>query len=123
MLCQIFVHRLNNIDFILVSKIAELNQNKSSKQPDFPDTVWKLYFNLEKKNNSTISKTFYTWSTEPLFLKYEKISKKAATLGSFLQCLVNVFLGFKNLWNRITKNFQVKHGQSDSFTSPQNICF
>ena len=39
-------HRLNN-NFILHSKIVELNQNKSSKQPDRPDGVGKLYFILE----------------------------------------------------------------------------
>ena len=33
--------------FILESKVAELNQNKSSKQPDWPDAVWKRYFILE----------------------------------------------------------------------------
>ena len=32
-------HRLKNSDFILESKMAELNQNKNSKQPDGPDTV------------------------------------------------------------------------------------
>ena len=40
-------HRLKNSDFILESKMAELNQNKNSKQPDRPDAVWKLYFTLE----------------------------------------------------------------------------
>ena len=44
---QIFVHRLKNRDFILESKMAELNKNKNSKQPDRPDAVWKLYFTLE----------------------------------------------------------------------------
>ena len=32
-------HRLKNSDFILESKMAELNQNKNSKQPDRPDAV------------------------------------------------------------------------------------
>ena len=32
-------HRLKNSDFILESKMAELNQNKNSKQPDGPDAV------------------------------------------------------------------------------------
>ena len=36
---QILVHRLKNSDFILESKMAELNQNKNSKQPDPPDAV------------------------------------------------------------------------------------
>ena len=41
------VYRLRNSDFIVESKMAELNQNKSSKQADRPDAVWKLYFTLE----------------------------------------------------------------------------
>ena len=44
---NIFGHRLKNSDFILESKIGELNQNKNSKQPDRTDAVWKLYFTLE----------------------------------------------------------------------------
>ena len=44
---KIIVHRLKNSDFILESKIAELNQNKNSKQPDRPDAVWNLYFTFE----------------------------------------------------------------------------
>ena len=39
--------RLKNSDFILESKMADLNQNKNSKQPDQPDAVWKLYFTVE----------------------------------------------------------------------------
>ena len=39
--------RLKNIDFILETKMAELNQNKSSKQPDRLYAVGKLYFTLE----------------------------------------------------------------------------
>ena len=38
------VERLKNSDFILESKIVELNQNENSKQPD---AAWKLYFSLE----------------------------------------------------------------------------
>ena len=33
-------HRLKN--FILESKMVELNQNQDSKQPDRPDAVYKL---------------------------------------------------------------------------------
>ena len=40
-------HRPKNSDFILESKIAELDQNKNSKQPDRSDAVRKLYFTLE----------------------------------------------------------------------------
>ena len=38
---------LKNSDFILESKILELNQNKNSKQLDLPDALKKLYFTLE----------------------------------------------------------------------------
>ena len=37
-------HGLKNSDFILESKMAELNQNKNSKQLDRPDVVKKHYF-------------------------------------------------------------------------------
>ena len=37
-------HRLKNSDFALEIKMAEQNQNKTSKQPDRPD---RLYFTLE----------------------------------------------------------------------------
>ena len=43
---QIFVQKLTNRDFILERKMAELNQNKNSKQPDQPNELWKLYFTL-----------------------------------------------------------------------------
>ena len=93
-LWQILVYRLTNSDFILESKMAELNENKNSKQPD---AVWKIYFTLEIMNSS-IDKTFYTCSAGSLFLTYEKISMKAVKLGSFLQCLVHVFLGHVMLY-------------------------
>ena len=32
-------HRLKNSDLILESKMAELNQNENSKQPDQPDAA------------------------------------------------------------------------------------
>ena len=41
------VERLKKSDFILETKMAELNHNKNPKQPDWPDVVWKLYFTLE----------------------------------------------------------------------------
>ena len=40
-------HKLKDSDFILKIKIAELNQNKISKQPDRSDVVLKICFNLE----------------------------------------------------------------------------
>ena len=39
--------KIENSDFILESKMAELNRNKNSKQRDWLDVVWKLYFILE----------------------------------------------------------------------------
>ena len=44
---QMFIYKLKNSDFILESKMAELNQNKNSKQPDWPLEDWKVYFTLE----------------------------------------------------------------------------
>ena len=55
--------------------------------------------------NSTINKTFYTCSTESLFLRYKKISKKAVKLGSFLQCSVHIFLGHDGCFKNCSKNF------------------
>ena len=40
-------HRLKNSDFVLESKMVELNQFKNSKQPDRPGAVGKLYFTLK----------------------------------------------------------------------------
>ena len=37
-------HRPKNRDFILECKMAELNQNKNSKQPDRPDRVESLFY-------------------------------------------------------------------------------
>ena len=82
--------------------------------------------------NSTINKTFYACSTESLFLRYKKISKKAVKLGSFLLCSVHIFLGHEScfwkinlriLWNHIMKNFLVKHGQCDSMITPKTFLF
>ena len=41
------IHRLKNNDFILESKMPELNQSKSLEQPDRSDVVCKPYFTLE----------------------------------------------------------------------------
>ena len=41
-ICQIFVYRLKNINFILESKIAELNKTENSKRPDRPDAASKF---------------------------------------------------------------------------------
>ena len=98
-ICLIFVHWMKNSNFLLESKMVELNQN------------------------STINKTFCTCSKKSLFLKYKQISKKAVKLGSFFQCSVHIFVGhdgsvwkinLRILWNHIMKNFQVKHDQCDS---------
>ena len=42
--------------------------------------------------NSTINQSFYTFSTESLFLGYKKISKKAVMIGGFIQFSVHIFL-------------------------------
>ena len=36
-------HRLKNSNFILGKRIAQLNKNKNSKQPDWPDAVKTLF--------------------------------------------------------------------------------
>ena len=41
------IYRLEKRNSVLESKIAELNKNKSSKQPNRADAAWKLYFTLE----------------------------------------------------------------------------
>ena len=55
---QIFVHRLKNSDFILEGKMAGLNKNKNSKQPDWPDAMRKLYFFLGNKWIAQLTKLF-----------------------------------------------------------------
>ena len=54
-------HRLKNSDFILESKMAELDQNKNSKQPDF--------ILSSKYMNRTIIKTFSHMFHRIVFLK------------------------------------------------------
>ena len=44
---QIFIYRLKNSNLILESKMVELNQNKDSKRPDGPDTMWITHFTLK----------------------------------------------------------------------------
>ena len=46
-ICEIFVLMLKNSNFILESKMTELNQNKNKHRPDKPDAVQKLYFTFE----------------------------------------------------------------------------
>ena len=41
------VERLKNGDFVIETKMTATNQNKSSKQPDWPDAMWKFYFTLQ----------------------------------------------------------------------------
>ena len=42
-------HRLKNSDFLLKSKMVELDPIKNYKKSDQPDVVWKLYQNLCEK--------------------------------------------------------------------------
>ena len=77
-------HRLKNRDFILESKMAKLNEGKKIQNKQFAQMQCENFILPWKKMNSTIYKTFCTCSTESLFLRYRKISKKAVKLGSFL---------------------------------------
>ena len=122
-------HKLKNSDFILESKMAELNQNKNSKQLDRPYAVRKVILPW-KQMNTTINKTFYTCSIKSLLLRNKKISKKAVKIGGFPQCSVHIFLrhddcfwkiSLRILWNHIMKNFQVKHCQCDSIMFPKHF--
>ena len=55
--------------------------------------------------NSAASKIFYACSTQSLFSRYKKISKKAVMSGSFLQCLVHIFQGHDDSFLNL-KNFE-----------------
>ena len=72
------VEKLKNSDFILESKMAELNQNKNSKELDQLEAVWKP--------ETLLSASVYTSSSESLFLKYKKISRKGVMLSVFFKC-------------------------------------
>ena len=83
-------HRLKNSDFIMESKMVELNKNKNSKQSDWQDAVQKLYSTLkinEHHNKQNFLHMFYR-----LFLRYNKIFKKVVKLV-FFNVSVHVFLG------------------------------
>ena len=82
-------HRLKNSDFILESKMAELNENENSKQLDRPNAVRKLILPWKQINN-TINKTF---SHESLFLRHKETFKKDVKIVRFLQCSVHILLG------------------------------
>ena len=66
--------RLKNSNFILESKMVELNKTTRSIR-------------------CSIKTLFYLYSMESLLLRYKKISKKAVKLGSFLQFSLNILLG------------------------------
>ena len=51
-------HRLKNSDFILESKMVEVNQNQNSKQLDRPVAVRKLCFTVEIKCITQLTKLF-----------------------------------------------------------------
>ena len=54
-----FRSQAENSNFILESKKAELNQNKNSEQPDWPDAAWKLYFIFEINEYHNFLHMFY----------------------------------------------------------------
>ena len=88
---------------------------------------WETLFYLRNKWIAQLAKLFTHVLQNRFFLRYKKISQKAVKLGSFLQCLVHIFLGcfwkinLRILWNNIMKYFQVK--QCDNFIPPQNFSF
>ena len=55
---QIFVHRLKNSNFILESKMVELNPYKNWKQSDPPHAVLKTLFYLGNKWIAQLAKLF-----------------------------------------------------------------
>ena len=69
-------HRLKNGDFILESKIAELNQNEKSKQPDRLDAVGKVYFTLEINEYHNQQNFLHMFYKIIVLKEYKKISKK-----------------------------------------------
>ena len=82
---QIVIHRLKNGNFILESKMAELNEKKKFQNNQIDQMQCENFIYLRNKwIAQLINKTFYTCSAESLFLR-NKISKKAVKLGSFLQ--------------------------------------
>ena len=117
-------HRLKNNNFILESKVPELNQSINSKQLDRCSE--KTLFYLGNKWITQLTKLF----TKSLLLRYKKIFKKAVKIGSFLQYWVHIFLGhagcfwkinLRIFWNHTMKNFQVMHGQRDSIIFPKRF--
>ena len=74
--------RLKNSDFILESKMVELNKTTRSTR-------------------CSVKTLFYLCSTESLLLSYKKISKKAVKLGSFLQFSVHIFIGHDGYFCKI----------------------
>ena len=69
-------HRLKNGDFILESKMAELNQNEKSKQPDRLDAVGKVYFTLEINEYHNQQNFLHMFYKIIVLKEYKKISKK-----------------------------------------------
>ena len=47
--------------------MVELDQNKKSKPPDWPDALWKLYFTSEMNKCKFKYTIVYKSSTESLF--------------------------------------------------------
>ena len=75
----------------------------------------KTLFYLWNKWIVQLTKDFYSCSTESLFLKYKKVSKKAVKLVSFLQCSVSIFpwhngciwkIYLRILWNHIIRSLK-----------------
>ena len=99
------VERLKSSDLILESKMVELNQNKKSQQPGWPDSVWKLYFILEI---NLIQHNCLHVVYKMVFLR--KIVKKAPDKLATYEKLIYKFCG--SIYHK--KNFQVRNGEHGS---------
>lgn len=75
--------RFKSSDLILKSKLAELNQNKKSQQPDWPEAVWKLYFTLVINHTQHICLHVIVVFKIVVLKVYKKIYEKGAKLVFF----------------------------------------
>ena len=73
--------------------------------------------------NNSINKTLNTRSTESLFFRYKKISKKAVKIGGFLQISIHIFLGHAACFYKINSiNFaKPDHGYLSASYSPKHF--
>ena len=95
---------MKNSDFVLESKMVELTQNKTSKQPDRPDVERKLYFTLEINESHNQQNLLYMFYKMIVFKRY-KYFQKSYQVGSVLQYSVYILLRWCMLLKIWFKNF------------------